>query len=296
VKSDTKGMLIGFGGIVIFSLTLPVSKIAVQVLDPYFIVFGRAALAGLIALSYLIAIRAPLPARATLPGFTLIALGAVFGFPLFITIAMMQGPSSNGAVILGILPLVTTVLGAIRFKERPSAGFWLSSVMGTMLVLLYALMQGAGQLSYFDGLLMIACVCAAVAYVEGAKLSARMKPKIVISWALVFSLPISLCFSALSYQPDYLDAGLDIWLCFAYLGIFSMFVGFFFWYEGLRIGGIARVSQVQLLQPFCTLIASSMLLGESLTLLNLVFAALVVSTVMVGKRMLIKTPEPTPPL
>ena len=296
MKSDTKGMLIGFGGIVIFSLTLPVSKIAVQVLDPYFIVFGRAALAGLIALSYLIAIRAPLPARATLPGFTLIALGAVFGFPLFITIAMMQGPSSNGAVILGILPLVTTVLGAIRFKERPSVGFWLSSVMGTMLVLLYALMQGAGQLSYFDGLLMIACVCAAVAYVEGAKLSARMKPKIVISWALVFSLPISLCFSALSYQSDYLDAGLDIWLCFAYLGIFSMFVGFFFWYEGLRIGGIARVSQVQLLQPFCTLIASSMLLGESLTLLNLVFAALVVSTVMVGKRMLIKTPEPTPPL
>ena len=296
MKSDTKGMLIGFGGIAIFSLTLPVSKIAVQVLDPYFIVFGRAALAGLIALSYLIAIRARLPARATLPGFALIALGAVFGFPLFITIAMMQGPSSNGAVILGILPLVTTVLGAIRFKERPSVGFWLSSVMGTMLVLLYALMQGAGQLSYFDALLMVACVCAAVAYVEGARLSARMKPKIVISWALVFSLPVSLFFSALSFKTDYVYAGLDIWLSFAYLGIFSMFVGFFFWYEGLRIGGIARVSQVQLLQPFCTLIASSILLGESLTLLNLVFAALVVSTVMVGKRMLIKTPAPTPPI
>ena len=296
MKSDTKGMLIGFGGIAIFSLTLPVSKIAVQVLDPYFIVFGRAALAGLIALSYLIAIRARLPARATLPGFVLIALGAVFGFPLFITIAMMQGPSSNGAVILGILPLVTTVLGAIRFKERPSVGFWLSSVMGTMLVLLYALMQGAGQLSYFDALLMVACVCAAVAYVEGARLSARMKPKIVISWALVFSLPVSLFFSALSFKTDYVYAGLDIWLSFAYLGIFSMFVGFFFWYEGLRIGGIARVSQVQLLQPFCTLIASSILLGESLTLLNLVFAALVVSTVMVGKRMLIKTPAPTPPI
>jgi drug/metabolite transporter (DMT)-like permease len=296
VKSDTKGMLIGFGGIAIFSLTLPVSKIAVQVLDPYFIVFGRAALAGLVALAYLIAIRAPLPARATLPGFAWIALGAVFGFPLFITIAMMQGPSSNGAVILGILPLVTTVLGALRFKERPSIGFWLSSLVGTGLVLLYALMQGAGQFSFFDGLLMAACVCAAVGYVEGAKLSAIMKPKIVISWALVFSLPISLLFSALSYQTDYIYAGLDIWLSFAYLGIFSMFVGFFFWYEGLRIGGIARVSQVQLLQPFCTLLASSVLLSEPLTLLNLVFAALVVSTVMVGKRMLIKVPEPTPPL
>jgi drug/metabolite transporter (DMT)-like permease len=113
---------------------------------------------------------------------------------------------------------------------------------------------------------------------------------------LVFSLPISLLFSALSYQTDYINAGLDIWLSFAYLGIFSMFVGFFFWYEGLRIGGIARVSQVQLLQPFCTLLASSALLGEPLTLLNLVFAALVVSTVMVGKRMLIKAPEPTPPV
>jgi drug/metabolite transporter (DMT)-like permease len=153
---------------------------------------------------------------------------------------MTHGPSSNGAVILGILPLVTTVLGALRFKERPSIGFWLSSLVGTGLVLLYALMQGAGQFSYFDGLLIAACVCAAVGYVEGAKLSAIMKPKIVISWALVFSLPISLLFSALSYQTDYIYAGLNIWLSLAYLGIFSMFVGFFFWYEGLRIGGIGN--------------------------------------------------------
>ncbi|MDZ4056404.1 MAG: EamA family transporter, partial [Polynucleobacter sp.] len=116
MKSDTKGMLIGFGGIVIFSQTLPISKIAVQALDPYFIVFGRAALAGLVALLYLFYRRERLPSLSTLPGFALIAFGVIFGFPLFITIAMTQGPSSHGAVMLGILPLVTTIIGAIRFK------------------------------------------------------------------------------------------------------------------------------------------------------------------------------------
>jgi drug/metabolite transporter (DMT)-like permease len=134
----------------------------------------------------------------------------------------------------------------------------------------------------------------AIGYVEGAKLSSVMRPKIVISWALVFSLPINLVLSLITYKTEYLQVGLDIWLSFAYLGVFSMFVGFFFWYEGLRIGGIARVSQVQLLQPFCTLLGSSVLLGEPLTLLNLVFAALVVSTVMVGKRMLIRVPHAAP--
>jgi drug/metabolite transporter (DMT)-like permease len=291
VKSDTKGMLIGFGGIVIFSQTLPISKIAVQALDPYFIVFGRAALAGLVALLYLFYRRERLPSLSTLPGFALIAFGVIFGFPLFITIAMTQGPSSHGAVMLGILPLVTTIIGAIRFKERPSMGFWITSVVGTGLVLLYALIKSAGQITYFDGLLVAACLCAAIGYVEGAKLSRVMRPKVVISWALVFSLPINLLLSFLTYRPEYVHVGPEIWISFAYLGIFSMFVGFFFWYEGLRIGGIARVSQVQLLQPFCTLLGSSLLLGEAFTLINIVFAVLVVLTVMVGKQMLVKTPE-----
>jgi drug/metabolite transporter (DMT)-like permease len=284
-------MLIGFGGIVIFSQTLPISKIAVQALDPYFIVFGRAALAGLVALLYLFYRRERLPSLSTLPGFALIAFGVIFGFPLFITIAMTQGPSSHGAVMLGILPLVTTIIGAIRFKERPSMGFWITSVVGTGLVLLYALIKSAGQITYFDGLLVAACLCAAIGYVEGAKLSRVMRPKVVISWALVFSLPINLLLSFLTYRPEYVHVGPEIWISFAYLGIFSMFVGFFFWYEGLRIGGIARVSQVQLLQPFCTLLGSSLLLGEAFTLINIVFAVLVVLTVMVGKQMLVKTPE-----
>ncbi|MDZ4057651.1 MAG: DMT family transporter, partial [Polynucleobacter sp.] len=158
-------------------------------------------------------------------------------------------------------------------------------------VLLYALIKSAGQITYFDGLLVAACLCAAIGYVEGAKLSRVMRPKVVISWALVFSLPINLWLSFLTYRPEYVHVGPEIWISFAYLGIFSMFVGFFFWYEGLRIGGIARVSQVQLLQPFCTLLGSSLLLGEAFTLINIVFAVLVVSTVMVGKQMLVKTPE-----
>ena len=222
MNKETKGMLIGFIGILIFSLTLPVSKIAIQSFDPYFIAFGRAALAGLIALAYLVILREPMLTKADLPRFVVIALGVVFGFPILTTVAMAYGSSSHGAVILGMMPLATTVIGVVRFGERPSTGFWLVSLLGAALVATYALLKSSG------------------------------------SFTLV------------------------------YLSLFPMFLGFFFWYEGLAVGGIARVSQVQLIQPFCTLFAANILLGEPLTWMNLIFAVLVVSTVILGKRMLVQ--------
>jgi drug/metabolite transporter (DMT)-like permease len=288
VNKETKGMLIGFIGILIFSLTLPVSKIAVLSFDPYFIAFGRATLAAVVALAYLIYKKEPMPSKADFTKFVVIALGVVFGFPIFTTVAMTDGSSSHGAVILGMMPLATTVIGVIRFKERPSLGFWLVSLLGAALVVMYALLKNSGSFTYIDGLLVLGGICACVGYVEGGELSRKMDPRSVISWALVISLPINLVMSYVTFNLQYIHADPIAWTSFIYLSLFSMYIGFFFWYEGLAVGGIARVSQVQLTQPFCTLIAASVLLGDSLTMMNVVFAFLVVSTVILGKRMLVR--------
>ena len=281
-------MLIGFIGILIFSLTLPVTKIAVLTFNPYFIAFGRACLAGLFALAYLLYTRAPLPSKADLAKIAVIALGVVFGFPIFTTVAMEEGSSSHGAVILGMMPLATTVIGVIRFKERPSIGFWLVSILGAGLVMTYALLKSSGSLSYIDGLLVLGGICACIGYVEGGELSRRMNPRAVISWALLISLPINIIATYFTFSPAYWSADAIALTSFIYLSLFPMYLGFFFWYEGLAIGGIARVSQVQLVQPFCTLLAASFFLGDPLTVLNMVFAFLVVSTVVLSKRMLVK--------
>jgi drug/metabolite transporter (DMT)-like permease len=288
VNKESKGMLIGFIGILIFSLTLPVSKIAVLSFSPYFIAFGRAALAGMVALTYLIYKKEALPSKIDFGKFIVISLGVVFGFPIFTTVAMTQGSSSHGAVILGMMPLATTVIGVIRFKERPSLGFWLVSLLGAVLVVIYALLKNAGNFTYIDGLLVLGGICACIGYVEGGELSRKMNPRAVISWALVISLPLNIVLSYLTFNSEYLEVGTIPWISFVYLSLFPMFIGFFFWYEGLAIGGIARVSQVQLIQPFCTLFAASILLGDSITVLNLIFAVLVVSTVILGKSMLVK--------
>ncbi|WP_082913179.1 DMT family transporter [Polynucleobacter wuianus] len=281
-------MLIGFIGILIFSLTLPVSKVAVLSFDPYFIAFGRALLAGMVALAYLLFTQSPLPSKTDLAKFAVIALGVVFGFPIFTTVAMKEGSSSHGAVILGMMPLATTVIGVLRFKERPSLGFWLVSLLGAALVVLYALLKNAGSFTHIDGLLVLGGICACIGYVEGGELSRKMNPRAVISWALVISLPINIVMSYLTFNAEYWNADLVAWTSFVYLSIFPMFLGFFFWYEGLAIGGIARVSQVQLIQPFCTLLAASIFLGDHLTVMNMVFAFLVVSTVILSKKMLVK--------
>jgi len=288
VNKESKGMLIGFVGILIFSLTLPVSKIAMLTFDPYFIAFGRACLAGLVALGYLAYKKAPLPSKKDLAKYIVIALGIVFGFPILTTLAMKEGSSSHGAVILGMMPLASTVIGVLRFKERPSLGFWFVSLFGATLVVVYALLKSAGSVTYIDGLLVFGGICACVGYVEGGELSRRVNPRIVISWSLAISLPINIVMTYLTFNADYWMADAIALTSFLYLSLFSMFLGFFFWYEGLAIGGIARVSQVQLIQPFCTLLAASILLGDHLTTLNVVFAFLVISTVILSKKMLVQ--------
>jgi len=288
VKKETTGMLIGLVGVIIFGLTLPASKLAVEVFHPAFVSFGRALIAGLAGLAYILINKAPIPSFSNIKKMLFIVFGIVVGFPYLMTLAMAKGSSSHGGIILGFMPLLTTIVGVIKFKERPSKGFWFASILGTSFVLIYALIQGSGSLSYMDFLLLSATIFSAIGYAEGAELSREISPKLVISWAVVIALPLNALVSFYFFEPSYLNVEPKYWQALLFLGLFSMYIGFFFWYEGLSMGGISRVSQVQLLQPFITLLCAYLLLAEPLKPINFIFAALVVSSVLLGKQMLVK--------
>ena len=267
-----------------FSLTLPFTRIAVAELSPYFVTFGRSTLGGICALILFAFTRPKLPTKIQLIRLSVMALGVVYGFPLFVSIAMKTLPSAHGGIVLGILPIATAVVGAIRFKERPSLAFWITAVIGSLLVITYASLNGGGGLVVEDWLLFIAIASAAIGYSEGGKLSEEMSSVDVISWALVLTLPINVL---LTYQ--YLDfelnsVSLSAVISFIYVGFISMYIGFFFWYKGIAIGGIARVGQVQLLQPFLTFIGAYFLLNEEITAMNIGFAFCVLAVVVLGKR------------
>ncbi len=287
MKLETKGMFIGLVGIVIFALTVPMSKLAVEAFSPAFVSFGRATLAGCAGLLYIGWVKAPLPPWKTIKKIFFIIGGIVIGFPFLMTLAMSKGSSSHAGIVLGFMPMMTTIVGVIRFKERPSKGFWVASLIGTALVLIYALIQGAGQLTMMDLLLLLAAIFSAIGYAQGGDLSREMSPKLVISWAVVLSLPFNGLVTFLAFQQEYLQVDINYWYSFLFLGLFSMYIGFFFWYAGLSMGGISRVSQVQLLQPFFTLIFANLFLSEKLTAINFIFAALVVLSILVGKKMLV---------
>ena len=281
---ETKGMLLGFVGVLLFSLTLPFTRIAVAELSPYFVTFGRSSLGGICAVLLFIFTRPKLPTPSQLLRLSIMALGVVYGFPLFVSLAMTTLPSAHGGIVLGVLPLVTAVVGALRFSERPSIAFWFTAVLGSLLVVTYAYFNGSGGLASEDWLLFFAVLSAAVGYSEGGKLSEEMSSVDVISWALVLTLPINLF---LAYQ--YLDFEISAvstpaLVSFIYVGVISMYVGFFFWYKGIALGGLARVGQVQLLQPFLTLFGAYLLLDEAITAMNVAFAVGVFAVVVLGKR------------
>ena len=285
------GLWLGFLGVVIFSLTLPMTRLATgSALDPqlsgWFIAMGRAAVAGGLSAVWLLAVRAPLPAREDWRLIGLTALGAVFGFPLFTSLAMRHVESVHASVMLGILPLSTAAIAARVHRQRPSLGFWLCASAGSALVVVFALLRsGASGLSlhWADLLLLAGMGWAALSYVSGARLSARMPAEQVICWALVLSLPLSLP-AAVWSSPDS-PIRLSAWSGFAYVSVFSMWIGFFAWYRGLAWGGTVRVSQIQQLQPFLSMLISVPLLGEQLDVLTLGFSVAVMATVALGKKM-----------
>lgn len=284
---ETVGMLLGLTGVAIFSLTLPFTRLAVAELDPLFAAMARAVVAALLAALWLTMRRAPLPPRAAWPALTAVAGGCVIGFPLLTSLAMRSLPAAHGAVLVGILPLATALCAALRGHERPSGAFWASALLGSSLVIGFALYQGGGALQAADLAIFAAVLAAAWGYAEGGRLAQTLGGQQVISWALLLSLPIALpltLWQLWHHGAAIAAAGLPAWLGFAYTCVFSMFLGFFFWYRGMALGGVARVGQVQLVQPFLTLLGAAAVLGEPLRASHVTFALAVIAVVAVGRR------------
>ena len=295
-SQDThKGMLLGFVGVTVFALTLPMTRLATGTVDApqmsgVFVALGRAVVAAVLSALFLLATRAPWPRREDLAPLVLTSAGVVFGFPLFTSVAMRYVEAVHASVIVGVLPLATAAVAALLYRQRPSVGFWLCAVLGSALVVGFALLR-SGQpglaLHPADGLLLAAMACAAVGYAYGARLSQRMRAEHVICWALVLALPITLPLALLHWPVSELKP--SAWGGFAYTAVFSMWLGFFAWYRGLALGGTVRVSQVQLVQPFLGMLFAIPLLGEQLDGLTLGFALAVIATVFIGKRMPVST-------
>jgi drug/metabolite transporter (DMT)-like permease len=288
MTQESRGMWLGLTGVAIFSLTLPFTKMAVAELNPVLVALGRAVVAAIGSAILLWWIDAPRPTRTQARALLVTALGVVVGFPVFASVAMRYVPASHGAVVIGILPLATALFGALRFGERPSAGFWLAALAGSGIVICFALWQGGGEFHAADLALFAAVVAAAMGYAEGARLSQTMGGQQVISWALVLSMPLLLPVTIWLGWKYGVSASPRAWIGFGYVSLFSMFIGFFFWYKGLALGGIARVGQVQLLQPFMTLVGATLILGETLDMRNVLFAFAVIAVVAIGRRMSIR--------
>ncbi len=282
------GFWLGVLGVVIFAMTLPMTRLAVgdtsaPQLPPAFVTAGRAALAGLLSLLFLAAARAPRPPRALWGMLALSAVGTVLGFPLFLALALREVDAMHAAVVTGVLPLATAVVAALVLRQRPSLGFWACAAAGCGLVLGFAAWQGGGRLVAGDGLLLGAVLCGAIAYVAGARAAAVMPAEHVIGWVLVASLPLTLP-AALWLWPVQPATG-AAWGGFFYVSVFSMWLGFFAWYRGLALGGVVRVSQVQLLQPFLALLFAVPVLGERLQPATVGFALAVIGVVALGRRL-----------
>ena len=286
----SRGLMLGLLGVAIFALTLPMTRLAVgdagaPPLPPSFVTAGRAALAGLLSIGYLRWVGARLPARAHWGPLAVCAIGTVVGFPLFIALALRHVDAMHAAVVTGVLPLGTAVAAAPFLRQRASVGFWICAVAGCALVIAFAVLQGRGSLSLADGALLLAVASASIGYVAGARVSAALPAEQVICWVLAGSLPLTLPAMLATWPVEAAAIRAASWVGFGYVTLFSMWLGFFAWYRGLVLGGVMRVSQVQLLQPFLALLAAVPLLGEKLDAATLLFALVVAAVVFVGKRM-----------
>ena len=263
MERTASGWLNGLAGVVIFSGSLPATRIAVIDLDPIFLTVARAAIAGLVALGLLVVLRQKPPSRATLSSFLIVAFGVVLGFPLLTALALRHVTSAHAIVFIGLLPIATALFGVLRGGERPRPAFWLFSGLGGALVAGFAL-SGKGFVvsPAGDGLMLAAILVCGLGYAEGGRLSRQFGGWQVISWALVLALPVMLPWALLMRPESWAEVGEPALLALVYVSLFSMLIGFVFWYRGLAAGGIAGVGQLQLLQPFLGLGLAALLLHE----------------------------------
>lgn len=281
---STQGWVNGFLGMLIFSGSLPATRLAVQEFDPLFLTAMRAVLAALLALCALGLMRQRRPRRHDIAPLVLVAIGVVIGFPLLTALALQHTTSAHALVYIGLLPLATACFGVLRGGERPKIAFWLFSVLGSLLVGAFALSQGAGA-SWAGDLLMVAAVLlCGLGYAEGAMLTRKLGGWQVISWALVVALPLTAMVAIGAAPADWPQVSVGAWLSLGYISLFSMWIGFIFWYRGLALGGIAAVGQLQLLQPFFGLALAGLVLHETIQPLMLAVMAGVLVCVYGAKR------------
>ncbi len=282
----SKGYLLAVVGIVIFALTLPVTRWVVDVnapdsLDPGFVIMSRASLAGICSLAYLMwrPVKPPIREARAL---AISMVGTVLGFPFFLALGLQTAPSVQAAVVTGFLPICTSIFAGIYLGQRQTRSFWLFALLGLLLIIAFSIYKGVDGLQWSDLYLLIAILFASLGYAAGVRVSMAISPSQAISWVLVLSLPITLPATVLLWPEGPVRS--SSWLGVMYLGIFSMWLGFFFWYRALVIGGAMRISQVQLLQPFSALLLSAMLLGEPLDWGTVGFALALIVTVLGSKR------------
>jgi drug/metabolite transporter (DMT)-like permease len=278
------GLALGLVGMAIFGGTLPATRIAVSAFDPMAVTALRTAIAGLCSLALLIVLRRPLPPRRLWFQLVIAMLCVAILFPFLMALAVQTVDASHGGVVMGALPIATALVAVLITHERPKPLFWVASIAGAALVVTFALRQGGGTLSAGDLLLFASVAVSAIGYTYSGRLTAEMPGWEVISWVLVIALPISLPIAALTWPADLGHIALKPWLALLYVALFSQWIGFFAWNAGMAMGGIARVSQVQLLQPFVTFALAAIFNGETITLQILLFAAAVVATVAISTR------------
>jgi len=286
MSDESKGMFLGLVGVVSFGLTLPATRFIIPYFEPVFIGLGRAVIASFVAALLLIATKQTRPSKNQFYQLLGVASGVVVGFPILSAWAMQTVPASHGGVVLGVLPLATAIVGSVVSNEKPSVAFWICGIVGSAVVIAYSLLQGVGEFQTGDFFLLGAIVSAATGYALGGKLSKEIGGWQVICWALVISFPFIIVPAWLEAPQDAVGSlPLNVLLSFLYLALVSQLFGFFFWNKGLALGGVARVSQTQLLQPIVTLVASAFLINETINVQTIVFAILVIVTVAIGKKM-----------
>src|SRR6201996_3097379 len=284
ISRERLGLLLGFVGMAIFGGTLPATRIAVSAIDPVALTAMRTAIAGMCSLALVIVLRRKFPPRHLWLQLAVASICVVILFPFLMALAVQTVDASHGGVVMGALPIATALVAVLITHERPKPLFWIASVAGAALVVAFALRQGGGAFSSGDLLLFAAVAVSALGYTFSGRLTAEMPGWEVISWVLVIALPISLPLAAFTLPADLGDIELKPWLALLYVALFSQWIGFFAWNAGMAIGGIARVSQVQLLQPFVTFTLAALFNGETITPQILLFAAAVVATVAISTR------------
>ena len=284
MQRTTDGWGSGLIGVIIFSGSLPATRIAVGGFTPLFLTSARAVIAALLGAMQLLVLRQKRPASSDLGSLAIVALGVVIGFPLLTALALQRITSAHSIVFVGLLPLATAVFGVLRGGERPKPAFWLFSIIGGLSVAGFALAQ-SGSASLTGDLLMVSAILlCGLGYAEGAMLSRRLGGWQVISWALVLALPVMIMIASVTFPATWSGIGLPVWAGLAYVSVFSMLIGFVFWYRGLALGGIAGVGQLQLLQPFFGLALAGLLLHEPVAWTMIAATGLVVLCVAGAKR------------